>query len=260
MPKLAANLSMMFNEIDFIDRFEAAGAAGFKGIEYLFPYACEADDLRRRLDTSGLTQVLFNMPPGDWAAGERGLACLPDRTDEFKAGVDLALTYARALGCKRIHAMAGLIPEGFGPREIRETYVNNLAYAAERLKEQGITLLIEPINTRDMPGYYLNYSLQTFDIIEDVGADNIALQYDVYHAQVMEGDIAPTLSKFIDRIGHVQIADTPGRHEPGTGEINYPFVLSHLDAIGYQGWVGCEYIPADTTLGGLGWADAYLKR
>ena len=257
MPKFAANLSMLFGEHDFLDRFQAAAEAGFEGVEYLFPYAYEKDALAERLSTHGLTQVLFNMPPGDWDAGERGLACLPDRRGEFQDGVGEAIAYAKALDCKMLHSMAGLAPEGADPAQLRACYVENLRFAAKATKEAGLSLLIEPINNRDIPGYYLNYSAQALDIIEEVGADNLFLQYDIYHMQIMEGDLAPTIEAKLPRIAHMQLADTPGRHEPGTGEINYPFLFDHIDRIGYTGWIGCEYKPAGTTAEGLDWFAPY---
>ncbi|MCG8597216.1 MAG: hydroxypyruvate isomerase [Kiloniellales bacterium] len=257
MPKFAANLSMMFNEVDFLDRFAAAAEAGFAGVEYLFPYAWDKVELAERLSEAGLTQALFNMPPGDWDAGERGLAILPERVEAFRAGVETAIDYAKALGCTRLHAMAGLAPAGADPAVLRRTYVDNLRYAAEKTAAAGIKLLIEAINTRDIPGFYLNTSRQALEIIEEVGSANLFFQYDIYHMQIMEGDLAPTLEANLGRIAHLQLADTPGRHEPGTGEINYPFLFAHLDRIGYSGWIGCEYKPATTTAEGLGWFAPY---
>ena len=257
MPKFAANLSMMFNEVDFLDRFAAAAEAGFAGVEYLFPYAWDKVELAERLSEAGLTQALFNMPPGDWDAGERGLAILPERVEAFRAGVETAIDYAKALGCTRLHAMAGLAPAGADPAVLRRTYVDNLRYAAEKTAAAGIKLLIEAINSRDIPGFYLNTSRQALEIIEEVGSANLFFQYDIYHMQIMEGDLAPTLEANLGRIAHLQLADTPGRHEPGTGEINYPFLFGHLDRIGYSGWIGCEYKPATTTAEGLGWFAPY---
>lgn len=259
MPKFAANLSMMFNEVDFLDRFAAAAEAGFAGVEYLFPYAWDKVELAERLSEAGLAQVLFNMPPGDWDAGERGLAILPERVEAFRAGVETAIDYAKALGCTRLHAMAGLAPVDADPAVLRRTYVENLRYAADKAGGAGIKLLIEAINTRDIPGFYLNTSRQALEIIEEVGSANLFLQYDIYHMQIMEGDLAPTLEANLGRIAHLQLADTPGRHEPGTGEINYPFLFGHLDRIGYSGWIGCEYKPVTTTAEGLGWFAPYTK-
>jgi len=259
MTRLAANLTMMFNEVDFLDRFEAAAQAGFKGVEYLFPYDFPASELKARLDQFGLTQVLHNLPAGDWGAGERGIACHPDRVEEFKAGVDTAIEYATALGCAQVNCLVGIAPEGVHPATLRQTVVDNLTFAADKLKAAGIKLIIEAINTRDIPGFYLCGTQQALDLIAETGSDNIGVQYDIYHMQIMEGDLAPTMEKHLASIDHIQLADNPGRNEPGTGEINYPFLFSFLDKIGYQGWIGCEYKPATTTLDGLGWADAYLK-
>ncbi|HLI13511.1 MAG TPA: 2-oxo-tetronate isomerase [Alphaproteobacteria bacterium] len=258
MPKLAANLSMMFNEVDFLDRFGAAAKAGFKAVEYLFPYAYPKEQIAERLAAHGLGQVLFNLPPGNWEAGERGLAIMPDRIGEFQDGVGRAIDYAKALGCRRIHAMAGVAPAKMHPARLRETYVSNLKFAAAEAAKAGLTLVIEPINTRDIPGYYLCTSTQALAIIGAVGAANLKLQYDIYHAQIMEGDLAHTFEKNLAMIGHVQIADTPGRHEPGTGEINYNFLLGFMDKLGYQGWIGCEYRPLGDTVAGLAWAKPYL--
>ncbi|WP_119168541.1 hydroxypyruvate isomerase [Algihabitans albus] len=253
MPKFAANLSMLFTELEFLERFAAAAAAGFEGVEYLFPYDFPAGDLAARLKEQGLTQVLHNLPAGDWGAGERGIAVLPERTEEFRAGVEQAIAYATALGCRQVNCLAGIAPPEADPAELEATFVANLAYAAEKLDAAGIKLLIEPINTRDIPGFFLNRTRQALDIIAKVGSPNLFLQYDIYHMQIMEGDLAPTLSAHLDRIAHIQLADTPGRHEPGSGEINYPFLFAHLDGLGYRGWIGCEYKPAAGTEAGLGW-------
>ncbi len=258
MPKLAANLSMLFTEEAFPDRFAAAARAGFKGVEFLFPYDYEAEMLAERLRGNDLEQVLFNLPPGDWEAGERGLAALPGRTQEFQDGVGRALEYARALGAKRLHAMAGIAPEDADREKMLETYVDNLMFAAAQVGAAGIVLVIEPINTRDMPGYFLNTPAQALAVMDTVKLPNLKMLYDVYHAQIMAGDISHTLETHLDRIAHVQIAETPGRHEPGTGEIDYGFLLGFLDRIGYEGWVGCEYRPAEGTAAGLGWAAPYL--
>jgi len=257
MPKFAANLSMMFGEHDFLDRFQAAAEAGFKGVEYLFPYDYDKADLAERLSTHGLTQVLFNLPAGDWGAGERGLACLPERKGQFQESVGLAIDYAKSLDCKMVHSMAGLAPDGADPLALRQCYLENLRFAAQATKEAGFSLLIEPINNHDIPSYFLNYSAQALETIDEVGADNLFLQYDIYHMQIMEGDLAPTIEANLSRIAHMQLADTPGRHEPGTGEINYPFLFDHIDRIGYTGWIGCEYKPAGTTAEGLDWFAPY---
>ncbi|WP_296251743.1 hydroxypyruvate isomerase [Pseudomonas sp. UBA4194] len=253
MPRFAANLSMLFTEQDFLSRFAAAAKAGFTGVEYLFPYDYELADLKAQLDAHGLTQVLFNLPAGDWAKGERGIACHPDRVEEFRAGVDRAIAYAQVLGNTQINCLAGITPTGVDDGLVRKTLVNNLAYAADRLGGAGIRLIMEAINTRDIPGFYLNTTAQALEIQEQVGSSNLGLQYDIYHMQVMEGDLARTLTTHLAQIDHVQLADNPGRHEPGTGEINYRFLFEHLDRIGYQGWVGCEYKPLTTTEAGLGW-------
>lgn len=261
MPNFAANLTMLFNEIDFLDRFSAAREAGFKGVEYLFPYDFDKQDLVDALQSNNLTQVLCNLPAGDWDAGERGIATMPDRLDEFRESVNQAIEYATALGCRQVNCLAGIAPEGADPEVLRTTFVSNLSYAAGRLGESGIRLLIEPINTKvDMPGFYLSTTSQALDILKAVGADNLAIQYDIYHMQIMEGDLARTLQNNLSSIKHIQMADNPGRNEPGTGEINYPFLFSFLDRIGYQGWIGCEYRPATTTTEGLGWLEPYLTK
>ena len=259
MPKFAANLTMLFNEVDFLDRFDAAAKAGFRGVEYLFPYAYDKNQLAEKLKTLKLTQVLHNLPAGDWAAGDRGNACQPARVGEFQDGVGKAIEYATALGCKQINCLAGVAPAGAAPDALRKTFVANLRFAAGKLKTAGIKLLIEPINTFDIPGFYLSRTAQALEIMNDVGSDNLFLQYDVYHMQRMEGELAASLKKNLSRIAHIQIADNPGRNEPGTGEINYPFLFRHIDQIGYAGWIGCEYKPAATTVAGLGWAATYLS-
>ncbi|MBZ9558474.1 MULTISPECIES: hydroxypyruvate isomerase [unclassified Modicisalibacter] len=255
MPRFAANLSMLFTEEEFLDRFEAAADAGFKGVEYLFPYDYPAADIKQRLDDHGLTQVLFNLPAGDWAAGERGIACHPDRIEEFRTGVDRAIEYAKVLGNTQVNCLAGIRPEGVSDADARRTLVENLSFAAGKLADAGIRLIAEPINTRDIPGFFLNRTEQALAIFDEVGSRNLKLQYDIYHMQIMEGDLAPTIEKHLDRIAHVQLADNPGRHEPGTGEINYPFLFAHLDRLGYDGWIGCEYKPKADTQEGLGWLD-----
>lgn len=253
MPKFAANLSMLFTEVDFLDRFQAAASAGFGGVEYLFPYDFPADVIKKQLDDNNLTQVLHNLPAGDWAGGERGIGCHPDRVEEFRAGVKQAIEYATVLGCKQVNCLAGIQPEGVSQEQAHQTLVENLRFAAGELEKVGIVLLAEAINTRDIPGFFLNRTDQGLSLLEEVGSDNLKLQYDIYHMQVMEGDLAKTIETNLSKIGHVQLADNPGRHEPGTGEINYPFLFGHLDNLGYPGWVGCEYKPATTTKEGLGW-------
>ncbi|MDN6320280.1 MAG: hydroxypyruvate isomerase [Marinobacter sp.] len=253
MPKFAANLSMLFTEVDFLDRFEAAASAGFKGVEYLFPYDFPAQDIKKQLDDNNLTQVLHNLPAGDWAGGERGIACHPDRVEEFRAGVAQAIEYATVLGCKQVNCLAGIQPEGVSEDQAHTTFVENLRFAAAELEKAGILLLVEAINTRDIPGFFLSRTDQGVKLLEEVGSGNLKLQYDIYHMQIMEGDLAPTIEANLSKIGHVQLADNPGRHEPGTGEINYPFLFAHLEKLGYQGWIGCEYKPAASTTEGLGW-------
>ena len=256
MPKFAANLSMLFTEQPFLDRFDAAAHAGFEAVEFLFPYAYAAVDIRDRLQANGLQLVLHNLPAGDWDAGERGIACHPDRVAEFRAGVARAIDCAQVLGVPQLNCLAGKAPAGVPAARLHETLVENLRYAAAMLKSAGLRLLVEPINTFDIPGFVVNRTQQALALLDEVGADNAFVQYDIYHAQRMEGELAATLQKHLARIGHVQLADNPGRHEPGTGEIHYPFLFAHLDRLGYQGWVGCEYKPATTTEAGLGWLQA----
>jgi hydroxypyruvate isomerase len=257
MPRFAANLTMLFNEVPFLERFERAAKAGFEAVEFLFPYPFAAADIKSRLDANGLKLVLHNLPAGHWEGGERGIACHPDRVEEFRAGVAQALEYATALGVPQLNCLAGKAPAGVDEAVLRATFVANLKYAAAELKKAGLKLLIEPINTYDIPGFYLNRTAQALAILDEVGADNAFVQYDIYHAQRMEGEIAATLQKHLARIGHVQLADNPGRNEPGTGELNWAFLFAHLDRIGYGGWIGCEYKPATTTEAGLGWRQAF---
>ncbi|MYM38189.1 2-oxo-tetronate isomerase [Duganella qianjiadongensis] len=259
MPKFAANLTMLFNEVPFLDRFALAREAGFDGVEFLFPYAYEAQQLAERLRRHQLQLVLFNLPCGDWNAGDRGMACDPRRLDEFRSGVDTALEYALELGVSQLHCMAGKLPAGLALERARATYIDNLRYAADKLAPHNISLLIEPINHYDMPGYLLNTSAQAADIIAAAGCPNLFLQYDIYHMQRMEGELANTIRARLPLIRHMQIADTPGRHEPGTGEINYAFLFRHIDQLGYDGWLGCEYLPAGDTLAGLGWRTALAE-
>jgi hydroxypyruvate isomerase len=253
MPRLAANLTMLFTEVPFLDRFERAARAGFQAVEFLFPYDHPAAEIAARLRDNGLQLVLHNLPAGDWAAGERGIACLPDRVDEFRRGVARAVDYAQALGAPQLNCLAGKAPAGVADEVLRRTFVANLRFAAAELKRAGLKLLIEPINTFDIPGFYLNRTSHAIALLDEAGADNAFVQYDIYHAQRTEGELAATLERHVARIGHVQIADNPGRHEPGTGEIAWPFLFAHLDRIGYGGWVGCEYAPAAGTEAGLGW-------
>lgn len=253
MTKLAANLTMLFNEVDFLDRFGHAARAGFRGVEFLFPYAYPAEEIADRLDEWRLKLVLHNLPAGDWAAGERGIACHPGREGEFRDGVGKAIDYAKALGVKQINCLAGIVPQGVTPNEARSTLVSNLKFAADRLQREEIRLLVEPINTFDIPGFFLRGTRQALDIIGETGSDNLFLQYDIYHMQRMEGELAATIKANLRLIGHIQLADNPGRGEPGTGEINYRYLLGMLDEIGYTGWVGCEYKPQAGTTQGLGW-------
>ena len=253
MPKLAANLSMLFTENEFLDRFAEASDAGFHGVEYLFPYAFDAAEIKQRLAQYNLEQVLFNLPAGDWDAGDRGIATDPNRVGEFQAGVYLAIEYARTLNCTQLNCLAGITPVTVSAQQAHETFVANLQFAAAELAKAGISLVIEAINTRDIPGFFLTTTAQALAVIKATESTNIRVQYDIYHMQVMEGDIATTLSNNLVQIQHVQLADNPGRHEPGTGELNYQFLFKHLDDIGYQGWVGCEYKPATTTAAGLHW-------
>jgi hydroxypyruvate isomerase len=252
VPKFAANLTMLFNEVGFLERFDAAAKAGFKGVEYLFPYDFTPDEIVAKLKANNLTQVLHNLPAGNWGGGERGIAVLPDRVDEFKEGVDKAITYATALGCKQVNCLAG-IPKDVDAATAHKTLVANLKYAAPKLKAAGIKLLVEAINTRDIPGFFVTTTKQCLAIIDEVGSDNVFVQYDIYHMQIMEGDLARTIEANLSKIAHIQLADNPGRNEPGTGEINYPFLFDFIDKTGYAGWIGCEYKPKGETTAGLGW-------
>jgi hydroxypyruvate isomerase len=257
MPKFAANLTMMFTERPFLDRFAAAAAAGFDAVEFMFPYNNDPDQLADILAAEGLTLVLHNLPAGDWSGGERGIACHPARISEFRAGVEQAIRYATTLRCPRVNCLAGMVPPNVGSSEARKVLVDNLCFAADQLGGAGIELLLEPVNTRDIPGFLVARTEPALAIMEEVGSGNLKLQYDIYHAQVMQGDIARTIEAELGRIGHIQLADNPGRHEPGTGEINFPFLFAHLDALGYAGWVGCEYKPRTTTEAGLDWVRPY---
>jgi hydroxypyruvate isomerase len=259
MPKFAANLTMLFNEHEFLDRFEAAAKAGFEAVEFLFPYAWPVAELRQRLKAHGLKLVLHNLPAGNWEAGDRGIACDPARIDEFRAGVARGIEYGTALGVPHLNCLAGKAPAGVDAAVLRSTFVANLRYAAAELKKAGLKLLIEPVNRFDIPGFYLNTTAQALAVLDEVGADNAYVQYDIYHAQRMEGELANTMSAQLARIGHIQLADNPGRNEPGTGEINYAFLFRHLDRIGYKGWIGCEYKPAARTEDGLGWIQALAR-
>jgi hydroxypyruvate isomerase len=253
MPKFAANLSMLFTDLPFLDRFAAARQAGFDAVEFLFPYAYDPDQLNERLHRHQLQLVLLNMPPGDWAAGDRGMACDPRRADEFRDGVRQAIDFATELEVPRLHCMAGKLPGGLAPERARETLVGSLQYAADQCRAHNIDVMIEPINTYDIPGYFLNHSHQALDLIAECARPNLRLQYDIYHMQRMEGELTNTIRNCLPHIGHMQLADVPGRHEPGTGEINYPFLFRLLDEIGYQGWIGCEYVPLTDTTSSLSW-------
>ncbi|MGJ7544959.1 2-oxo-tetronate isomerase [Variovorax sp. LT1R16] len=264
MPRFAANLSMLYPELDFLDRFEAAAKDGFRGVEYLFPYAHPAAEIAARLQANGLQQVLFNAPPGDWEAGERGLACLPGREAEFREGIARALDYAAALDCPRVHVMAGLLPAGMARETAKTTYVENLRWAAAEAEKAGRDLLMEPINTRDIPGFFLNRQDEAHAIVEAVGSPRLKVQFDLYHCQIVEGDVAMKIRQYLPtgRVGHLQIAGVPERHEPDVGEMNYGYLFGVIDAVsaqsGWDGWVGCEYRPArgavaGGTSAGLGW-------
>jgi hydroxypyruvate isomerase len=256
MPRLAANLSLLFSEHAFLDRFAAAAAAGFRWVEYQFPYDHRPEELADAARRAGVQVVLHNLPAGDMAAGERGIACLPGREADFRAGVERAIGYAKAVECPRLNCLAGLAPVD---RAHFDTLVANVRHAARRLAEVGVQLLLEPINARSVPGFFLTRSGQAIDVLDAAGDGNAFLQYDVFHMQIMEGDLAATIERLLPRIGHIQIADVPARHEPGTGEINFAFLLAHLDAVGYAGWVGCEYNPLGDTVQGLKWARPYLR-
>ena len=257
MPKFAANLSFMFQDLGFLERFDAAGRAGFKAVEFLFPYDHPPETIAERLQRNNLALALFNTVAGDWAGGERGLAALPGREQEFRDGVDQAIRYAKATQCPLIHTMAGLVPEGSDKAANERVYLDNLCWAADRAASAGLTAVIEPINTRDIPGYFLNYTGQAMQVIEHIGRANLRLQLDLYHVQIMEGDLAPKIRALAGRYPHVQIAGTPGRNEPDIGEINYPFLFDLLDEVGFTGWIGCEYRPKGETVAGLGWAKRY---
>jgi len=258
MPKFAANLTMLYHELEFVARFEAAANSGFRGVEFLFPYGYEKEQLAEQLAKHRLSQVLHNLPAGDWAGGERGIAILPSRVGEFQDGVGQAIEYATALGCKQLNCLAGIRPAGVSAEQARQTLVDNLKFAAPKLGAAGVKLLIEPINTRDIPGFFLSGTGQARSIIDEVGSPNLYLQYDIYHMQIMEGDLATTIERNLTKIRHLQLADNPGRNEPGTGEINYPFLFQFLERIGYDGWIGCEYKPKTTTDAGLAWVRRYL--
>ncbi len=258
MPKFSANLSMLFKEVDFLDRFGLASRAGFKAVEFMFPYEWDKDELKRRLTEHNLEQVLHNLPAGNWSVGERGLACLPDRVSEFQDGVKLAIEYATALGCPRLNCLAGIPPSTLSFEERQSTLVANVRYAAEEAQKAGIRLLVEALNSHDMPGFCLSNTKQVLDLIKAVDHPNLYIQYDIYHMQIMEGNLIKTIGQNLERIAHIQLADVPGRHEPGTGEINFDNLFRAIDDMGYSGWIGCEYNPGGTTDAGLGWLKQYL--
>jgi hydroxypyruvate isomerase len=257
MPRFAANLSMMFNEVPFLDRFALAAKAGFKGVEFLFPYEHKAAEIAARLQDNGLQQVLFNAPAGDFAKGERGMAAIPGKQAAFRDSIKIALEYAATLACPRLHIMAGLKPEGVAHDTLTAVYGANLAYAAEECAKVGVKPIIEPINHRDIPGFFLNTTDQAAAIIAAIGPEKLGMQFDLYHCQITEGDVVKRVEKHLPLIAHMQVADTPGRHEPGTGEVNWPFVFKTIDALGFRGWIGCEYRPAGETLAGLSWFAPY---
>ncbi len=266
MPKFAANLSMLYPDLPFLDRFAAAAHDGFEAVEYLFPYSFDARELAARLRDNGLQQVLFNAPPGDQDRSERGLACLPGRDADFRASIAQALSFADVLGCPRIHVMAGLAPATVARETLRSNYIERLRWAGTEAAKQGVDVMIEPINTRDIPGYFLNRQDEAHDIVDEVDLSNVKVQMDLYHCQIVEGDVAMKLKRFIPtgKVGHMQIAGVPERHEPDVGELNYPYLFTLLDDLGYEGWIGCEYRPAagndpGGTSAALGWIRPYLR-
>lgn len=259
MPKFSANLTMLFTDVDFMDRFEKASQFGFKGVEYLFPYGWKKEQLSEKLEKYGLQQVLHNLPAGNWGAGERGIACLSGREGKFQEGVGLAIEYAKALNCKRLNCLVGKTPQGVPPEKVRQTLVSNLQFAAAALEKEGIRLLIEPLNDRDIPGFYLIHTQDALRLMEEVNHSNLWLQYDIYHMQIMEGNLTKTILNNLNRIAHIQLADNPGRHEPGTGEINFTNLFRSIDEARYEGWIGCEYAPVGKTEDGLQWIKPYLQ-
>ena len=260
MPRFAANLTMLFTEVPFLERFKAAANAGFTAVEFLFPYDYGKSELAAALKDNNLRLVLHNLPAGDWGGGERGIACHPDRAAEFREGVDKAIDYATALNCPKVNCLAGILPAGVTRDTAQAVLVENLRYAADRLEASRIGLLLEPVNSRDTPGFFVDRPSYGLEIIAATGSKNLKLQYDIYHAQVMEGDLANTIERELPRIGHIQLADNPGRHEPGTGEINYPYLFGRIDDLGYAGWIGCEYKPKGATSDGLSWLQPYLAK
>lgn len=257
MPRFAANLSMMYGEHPFLERFAAAAKDGFTAVEYLFPYEYPAQELKAQLEGNGLTQILINAPPGDFVAGERGIASIPGKEDTFRRGMGAALAYAQTLDCPRVHVMAGLEPQGVDRKAMRDTFIDNLAWAVELAAPAGIALLIEPINTRDMPGYFLNRQDDAHAIVQEIGSSTLKVQMDLYHCQIVEGDVTMKLRKYLQpgdtRVGHIQVAGVPDRHEPDQGEVDYAYLFGVIDELGYDGWIGCEYRPRAGTSEGLGW-------
>ena len=260
MIRLSANLSTMFTEFPFLDRFEQAALSGFKGVEFWFPYQWGIDEITEKLNKHSLKIVLYNLPPGDWEAGERGIACIPGRKDEFQESIDLGIRYAKALGCQLLHCLVGIAPIALPEATTRRTLVENLHLAAEATEKEGIRLLIEALNSNRFPGFYLTHTQQAVELINEVGSNNLRILYDTFHMQIMEGNLATTIQDNLPYIGHIQIADNPGRHEPGTGEINFENLLRFIDEAGYSGWIGCEYIPLRDTRYGLQWAEPYLSK
>jgi hydroxypyruvate isomerase len=260
MPKFAANLAFLFTESDFLERFGAARKAGFDAVEFPFPYPYQKDQLAAAIGKAGVEVALINLPAGDWQKGERGIACHPGRQGEFQDGVGAAIEFARLLHVPKINCLAGVAPADADADDVLSTFVANLEYAADQLAQEGILLVMEPINTRTIPGFYLNTIGQSLDIMREVGAENLKIQYDIFHMQIMEGDIAKTIESALPQIGHIQFADVPDRHEPGSGELNFDYLFDWIDRVGYGGWVGAEYAPANGTLAGLGWLQKYGTR
>jgi hydroxypyruvate isomerase len=259
MPRFAANTSFLFTEVDFLQRFDAARKSGFAAVEFPFPYPHERSRLQDAVQKAGVEVALFNLPAGDWTRGERGIACHPGREGEFQDGVGAAIEYARLLHVPKINCLSGIAPPDADPDQVLTTFVENLGFAAEQLAQEGRLLVMEPINTRTIPGFYLNTSAQSLDILREVGSGNLKIQYDIFHMQIMEGDLAKTIEAELPQIGHIQFADVPDRHEPGSGEINFDFLFERIDALGYDGWIGAEYAPAKSTLEGLGWLAKYSR-
>ncbi len=257
MTKFCANLTMTFTEFDFLDRFGKAAQHGFDAVEYMFPYDWAADQLQEYLQRHNLKQILFNLPVDEWASGVRGIACIPGREQEFQENVGRAISYAKVLECSMLNVLVGLTPADENPDKVQKTLVDNLLFAADELGKENITLLVESLNSRDVPGFHLVGSQPAIDLIDATGHYNIKFQYDIYHMQRMEGELINTLTRLMDKIGHIQLADNPGRHEPGTGEINFTNVFKAIEEAGYEGWIGCEYIPATETEAGLGWLEQY---